>query len=389
MSSRFGRALLAAALIGVTACGSTALPKARREPSPSPSPSLPTAVSSPSPLAEPGPLSFNVQSLAQGLTAPWAIAFAADGSLWFTERPGRVRVIQGGRLLPNAALTLNVANQPGCEGGLLGIAIKEPYAYLFYTYATGNGNVNRVSRFTIQGTQLTGEKVLLDGIPGGACYHDGGRLKIGPDGLLYMSTGETFVPSRAASPTGLNGKILAMNLDGSGEHVVAWGFRNPQGIAWDPAGHLYVSNNGPTGDLGLCCHDSIFQVDPGGFYGWPWWAGNVRTGYGGSPPQARAPPIAESGDVAYAPSGMTFFAPAGQRPTLLVTELKGSALRRLIIDPADPSHVLQQQIVFSGYGRLRDAVAGPDGCLYILTSNRDGRGSPSAVDDQVLRLCAR
>lgn len=374
------------ALALVTACGSTPAPPAR-------SPSAPRATASaaaatPSALAEPGALSFRVQALATGLTAPWALAFAADGAVWFTERPGRVRVISGGRLLPAPALSLAVAQRPGCEGGLLGIAIKEPYAYVYYTYATGSGNRNRVSRFTISGFSLGSEKVLLDGIPAGSCYHDGGRLKIGPDGQLYVTTGETFQPSLAASPQGLNGKVLALNLDGSGEHVVAWGFRNPQGLAWDPSGRLYVSNNGPTGDLGLCCHDSIFQVQAGGFYGWPWWAGDVRTSYGGSPPQARTAPIAESDDSVWAPSGMTFFGPPGQRPALIVAELSGRALRRLVIDPADPGRVLRQDIVFGAHGRLRDAVAGPDGCLYVLTSNNDGRGTPGPLGDQVLKLCA-
>lgn len=378
-----------ALLVLAGACTSGA-PVTRRSPSPSPSPVASPSISpSPAALAAPGPLNFGVQALATGLTAPWALAFAADGTIWFTERPGRVRVIQAGRLLPDPALTLNVAQQPGCEGGLLGIAIREPYAYLFYTYAGPAGNVNRVSRFTIQGLHLTGERVLLDGIPGGACYHDGGRLKIGPDGLLYLSTGETFHYQLAADPGNLNGKVLAMNLDGTGEHRVAWGFRNPQGLAWDAAGHLYVSNNGPTGDLGLCCHDSIFQVTSGGFYGWPWWAGNVRTGYPSPPAQPRGTPIAESGDTVWAPSGITFFALPGQQATLIVAELSGRALRRLVIDPADPSHVLRQEVVFGGYGRLREAVAGPDGCLYVLTSNRDGRGSPGAQDDQVLKLCPR
>lgn len=377
-------------LAGLVGCG-TGGAAARRTPLATSSPVAPSPEPSPSPAgpAPPGPLSFTVTALATGLTAPWALAFAADGTIWFTERPGRVRLIKGGSLLPAPALTLRVASQPGCEGGLLGIALREPYAYLYYTYAGAGGNVNRVSRFRIQGTALTGEKVLLDGIPGGSCYHDGGRLKIGPDGLLYVTTGETFRYQLAANPDNLSGKVLAMNLDGTGEHRVAWGFRNPQGLAWDAAGRLYVSNNGPTGDLGLCCHDSIFQVTPGDFYGWPWYAGNVRTAYDGSPPQQRTAPIAESGDTVWAPSGMTFFAPVGQQPTLLVATLSGKALRRLIIDPADPSHVLEQQIVFSGYGRLRDAVAGPDGCVYVLTSNRDGRGSPSAADDQVLRLCPR
>lgn len=384
--------LAALVLLLCVACSSAA-PAARLSPSPATSASAGPATAppsaTPSGLAPPGPLAFNVQVLATGLTAPWALAFGADGAIWFTERPGRVRVIRAGRLLPAPALTLDVAQQPGCEGGLLGIAVREPYAYLMYTYATSSGNVNRVARFTIQGDQLTAQKVLLDGIPGGACYHDGGRLKIGPDSLLYVTTGETFNASLAASPTGLNGKVLAMSLDGGGEHVVGWGFRNPQGIAWDAAGHLYASNNGPTGDLGLYHNDGIFYVQPGGFYGWPWWAANERTSYGGSPPQPRTPPILSSGDVTWAPSGISFFALPGQQASLLVAELAGQALRRLVIDPADPGRVVSTSIVFSAHGRLRDVVAGPDGCAYVLTSNRDGRGTPGPADDQVLKLCPK
>jgi aldose sugar dehydrogenase len=375
-------------LLLMVACSSSAPPAQHRA---SPSPAVSAAGSSPSPsgLAPPGPLSFSVHALATGLTAPWALAFGADGTIWFTERPGRVRIIRNRQLLPTPALTLSVAQQPGCEGGLLGIAVKEPYVYLFYTYAGASGNVNRIARFTISGDSLMAQKVLLDGIPGGSCYHDGGRLKIGPDGLLYATTGETFNASLAASPTGLNGKVLALGLDGSGEHVLAWGFRNPQGVAWDRAGRIYVSNNGPTGDLGLCCHDSIFYVQPGRFYGWPWWAGLVRTSYAGPVPAGRVPPILESDDTVWAPSGMTFFAPPGQQASLLFAELAGKAIRRVIIDPANPSHVLSSAIVFSGYGRMREVAAGPDGCVYALTSNRDGRGSPTAADDQVLQLCPR
>lgn len=381
------RRLAAFALLALVACSSSH-PTARHGASPSAAVS-PAARPSPSALAAPGPLSFNVTPLATGLTVPWALAFAANGDIWFTERAGRVRIIRAGHLLPTPALMLSVAQQPGCEGGLLGIALKEPYAYLFYTYASGSGNLNRIARFTIQGDQLVSEKVLLDGIPAGSCYHDGGRLKIGPDGLLYATTGETFNASRAASPTGLNGKILALGLDGSGEHVVAWGLRNPEGIAFDAAGRLYASNNGPSGDLGLYHHDSLYLIQPGGFYGWPWWAGSVRTGYGGSPPQQRTPPIVETGDTTWAPSGITFFARPGEQAVLIVAELFGRALRRLVIDPANPANVTSQSIVLSGYGRMREAVAGPDGCLYALTSNRDGRGSPGAADDQVLKLCPK
>ena len=349
----------------------------------------PTATPSPTPITAAGPLNFTVKSVAEGLVAPWALAFATDGSVWLTERPGRVRVIRNGQLLPTAALTLNVVTANGCEDGLLGIAVREPNVFLYYTFRGSGGNTNRISKFTIQGNTLVGEQVLLDGIPGGTCYHFGGRLKIGPDGYLYATTGEGYVASRAASPTGLSGKILRLHLDGSGMEVFAWGFRNPQGIAFDSAGRLYASSNGPTGDLGLCCHDEIDYVQQGGFYGWPEFAATVRTGYGrdGMPAQ-RSGPIANSGTSTWAPSGITFYSPrAHQQATLLVATLRGQALRRFIIDAADPNKVDAQQVVLQGKGRLRDVVAGPDHCAYVLTNNRDTRGTPQAGDDHLFQLC--
>src|SRR5215813_1933123 len=351
-------------------------------PSPTPSP----------PLKAPVPLQFNQQTIAQHLVAPWALAFAKDGSIWLTERPGRVRVIRNGQLVADPAVTIGVVTANGCEDGLLGIALQEPYVYLYYTYAGSSGNTNRVSRFSISGDKLTSEQVLVDGIPGGTCYHFGGRLKLGPDGWLYFTTGEGFVPARAADPNNLSGKIMRVHVDGTGREVFAWGFRNPQGLAFDSAGRLYASSHGPTGDLNLCCNDEVDLVQRGGFYGWPEWAASTRTNYPqGGLPAARVPPVAESGrSTAWAPSGMTFYAPSrDELPTLLVAELKGEALRRLIIDAADPARVTSQEIVLQGQGRLRDAVAGPDGCVYVLTSNRDSRGTPRANDDQVLKLCPR
>jgi glucose/arabinose dehydrogenase len=273
-----------------------------------------------------------------------------------------------------------------------------PDVYLYYTYRGSAGNTNRVSRFRYEGGRLGGEAVVLDGIPGGASYHFGGRIAFGPDGMLYVTTGEGFIASRAADRGSLGGKLLRIRDDGSvpgdnpfaGSPVYAFGLRNPQGLAWDRAGHLYVSDHGPTGEFGLCCHDELNLIQPGGFYGWPLFAGGMPAGRPQDYPAVpeSIPPIAESGNSTWAPSGIAFYTPsAAERPTLLMATLRGEALRRFIIDPAQPGQVVAQEVVLTGQGRLRTVVPGPDGCAYVVTSNRDSRGSPRPDDDRILRLC--
>ncbi len=341
------------------------------------------------------PVPLRVDTVLTGLEVPWEVAFAPDGRLFLTERPGRVRVVVAGQLLAEPALTLPVAAVG--EGGLLGLALHPNFAethwvYLYYTYSEGNQLWNRVVRYTEANGRLLEPQILIDRIPG-ASIHNGGRIAFGPDGKLYATTGDARNPFAAQDRESLSGKILRIQPDGSipsdnpfpGSPVWSYGHRNPQGLAWSPDGRLYATEHGPTGDLGLAAHDELNLIEPGRNYGWPFIVGTlVRQEL----PDA-VPPLIESGNDTWAPSGATFVT-AGRIPqwqgNLLFTGLRSQALWRVVLAP-DGRTVTQLEALYRGqFGRLRTVVEGPDGTLYLLTSNRDGRGNPQRGDDRLLRL---
>ena len=187
----------------------------------------------------------------------------------------------------------------------------------------------------------------------------------------------------------LNGKILRLNPDGSipadnpfpGSPVYAYGLRNPQGLAWQPGtGRLYATDNGPSSEKG-CCQDEVNYIEAGKNYGWPVISGDeTRAGM--------ETPVIQSGTGnTWAPSGATFVTSGPWAGSLLFAGLSGQSLYRLTFDANDPRKITSFAVLLTNqYGRLRDVVEGPDGAFYILTSNRDGRGQPSADDDRLLRL---
>jgi len=332
--------------------------------------------------------------VATGLQVPWALAFAPDGRLFVTERPGRIRVVVDGQLQPEPVAELPVAAVG--EGGLMGLALdpdfaRNGYLYVMYTYRNGLQLRNRVSRLTLRGNRAGDEVVLLDGIPG-APIHDGGRLKFGPDGKLYITTGDATQRDQAQNLDSLLGKILRLNPDGSipddnpfpDSPVYSYGHRNPQGLAWQPGtGQLFSTEHGPSGEMGFCCNDEVNLILPGANYGWP-----IVIDAPGDP--RFQDPVLHSGNDTWAPAGAAFYEGTALAPwqgNLFFGALRGQHLHRLVFGGPELQQVVAEERLFEGeFGRIRDVVVGPDEFLYFTTSNRDGRGHPAPDDDRILRV---
>jgi aldose sugar dehydrogenase len=330
---------------------------------------------------------FGVQVVLTNLQIPWAMAFAPDGRLFFTERPGRVRIYASGALLPDPALTLTDVFTTG-ESGVLGLALHPDFAtnhlvYLTYTASGPNGAVGRVMRYREVNNQLAEGVTLLDNVRANN-IHNGSRVKFGPDRRLYVTFGDAANPSVAQDVAALNGKILRLNDDGTSADgnrfsspVFSYGHRNPQGLAWHPqTGDLWEDEHGNIGN------DEINVIDSGNNYGWPVIEGSATMPGMVAPLFFFTPAVAPSGSSFYAGTAIPAF-----RNQLFVATLAGKALLRVTIDGAGSRHVAGVEwLLENQYGRLRDVVQGADGFLYVSTSNRDGRNTPVAEDDRILRI---
>jgi glucose/arabinose dehydrogenase len=322
---------------------------------------------------------YSTVIVGQDLSIPWDVALLPGGDMLVTERTGTVRRI-GSR---SASMVIPSVHTAG-EGGLMGIALHPDFAqnnlvYLYYTTDAG-GRKNRVVRFRLDGDRLVEDRVILDDIPS-ATYHDGGQIEFGPDGKLYILTGDASNPNSAQDVLSLAGKILRVNDDGSfppdnpfNNAVWSYGHRNPQGMAWDAVGRMYAAEHGPTGEFGLCCLDEINRIEKGGNYGWPIVTGDAtRAGM-------ISPILQSGGQATWAPSGLAF-----ANGSLYFSGLRGSKLYQAPLRD-DGSIAGLHEWLSNAYGRLRAVVHGADGYLYITTSNRDGRGTVRSGDDKILRI---
>ncbi len=344
-----------------------------------------------------GTVPVRAETVVSGLEIPWSIAFLPDGNWLVSERPGRLRLIRPGGKLGEVVARLETA---GGEGGLLGTALHPQFAanrfvYVYRTSYVQGARGNRVERYRLSqdDTSATFDKVILEGIHA-AEYHDGGRIRFGPDGMLYVGTGDGTQPAKSQDLQSLNGKLLRLTPEGGipadnpfpKSPVFLLGIRNTEGFDWKDASTLYLVDHGPSGELGRTGHDEVNVVRAGDNLGWP----DI---YGC---QARAGMVTPSlsWKEAVPPGGAAIYTGTGipeWRGNLIVGTLKSRHLHRVVFDPAEPRRIKSHEVYFQGdppdgFGRLREVVMGPDGQLYVTTSNCDGRGTCPEEKDAILRI---
>lgn len=297
------------------------------------------------------------------LNYPTDLAFAPDGTLFFTEQTGAVRVVKNGKLAPKPVATFNVPKMQGYhETGLLGLALgprfsSEGKIYVYHTYRAGENLYNRIVRFDRR--KPGNREVIFDKIVGER-IHNGGKLLFGHDGFLYVGVGEANRRHLSRETSIANGKVLRLTADGKipgdnpfvGSPVLAYGLRNIFGMTFDSNENLYITENGPEKD------DEINLITPGGDYGWP-----IETGRGSGhferPLLVLREPVAPTGIVYYDRSRLRKI-----RKKLVFGDWNSGQLHA--VDPRAKQP--RDRIIASLDEGITALAIAPDGALYVATA---------------------
>jgi glucose/arabinose dehydrogenase len=339
------------------------------------------------------PTALNLEVIAEGLYVPWSIVFTSPQRLLVTERNGFIREIVNNQLKPTPLITFpEVAARQ--EAGLLGLALDPAYnqnkfLYACLTIQRGDAFINRVVKLREMDSFIEVVEVIIDDIPA-AANHAGGRIHFGPDGMLYITSGDAQRKDLAQDQKSLAGKILRINADGSipadnpfpGSPVFALGLRNSQGFDWHPLnGFPYLVEHGPSGFDGTPGGDEMNLLQPGGNYGWPL-VSHTKMLAGTLPPLVEfTPAIAPASGLFYKGSLFPQF-----MNSFLFGGLRGEGLFRMVIEINDPYRFSIIDRLNIDVGRIREVVQASDGSIYFTTSNRDGRGQVRSGDDKVYRI---
>jgi glucose/arabinose dehydrogenase len=338
---------------------------------------------------------FRVETVVGELEVPWSIVWTPDGRMIFTERAGRVRVYEKGQLKPEPLFVVPDVEQKA-ESGLMSIALHPQFAanhllYLSYAY-NDNGQRVRVVRYRETPTGLTERKVIIENIPA-AQFHAGCRLRFGPDGKLYITTGDATQRELAQKLDSIAGKVLRVNDDGSvpadnpfvgqanaRSEIWSYGNRNAQGLDFQPGTNLlFETEHGPSGFDGPGGGDEVNIIEKGKNYGWP--VIHHRDSRAGmeSPLLEYTPACAPASGTFYRGSQFPQF-----KGNFFFGCLLGERMIRVMLDGRRV--VSEENLLEKKYGRIRDIAEGPDGLIYFSSSNKDGRGTPASDDDRILRL---
>ncbi len=345
---------------------------------------------------------FRVETVATNLEVVWSIVFAPDGRMFFTEHPGRVRVMENGKLRDKPFFTVPDV-EPSGESGLMGMILHPNFAenhfvYLAYAYQNADKDQTvRVARYRENGETLVEPKTIIEGIPA-AQYHSGTRLKFGPDGKLYITTGDATKQSRAQKLDSINGKTLRLNDDGTipndnpfinqkdaRPEIWTYGHRNAQGMDFQPeTGLMFQTEHGPSIIDGVSLFkrtggDEVNIVERGKNYGWAKISHNMTRKGMETPIVEYSPAVAPASGMFYRGDLFPEF-----KGNVLFGALKGQMIVRIVLDGR--KIVSQDKLLEKEYGRIREIAEGLDGAIYFSTSNRDGRGDPSKEDDRILRI---